>query len=276
VTRSALFVLALLLFVGGCGGPSRAQVEDAIRQAQEDAAAEEEQAQDDAGPPPEEVALEILQECALHDVSRLLDLLDVFAPLLDPMAELPPFELDSLDQENLVLYWQLDSNGDTVNDMNGSFRFEDASGTPFLPLTDEEVEQLVATGDLSILPAILESMPAGSALAMTFVQPGVADVVGNMGISFADGPVGLAGTVNILATQCTTAFRIRGINADALAGDYPDADVPITVAGAAGVLVGSVLMDGGPLATIRVTFEDTPLEFVLDLATGELVETAPQ
>ncbi len=267
--RLALLLIALLL-LQACGGASRAQIEEAIRQAQEEAAQQEEQ---DAGPDPTEVALAILEECALDDVGRLLALLDVFAPLLDPAQPLPPFELAGIDTEGFALDWRLDTNDDDVPDMNGTFRFQDVDGNAVLPLSEEEIEAIETSGNLDSLPGLIENLPAGTTLVLQFTQTGSAEVVGLLGVTFeSPGPL-LSGTINILATTCTTAFRIRGVDATALLGDYPDADIPITVSSAKGILVGSVIMDGTPLAKIRVTYAETALEFVLDLESGTLVES---
>jgi hypothetical protein len=270
--RLALLLIALAPLFAACGGPSQAQIDAYIRQQEEAAALEEEEKQEEeTGPSAEEVALQIIEECALTDLARLLDLLDVFAPLLDAALPLPPFELVGINEELLVVNWRLDSNGDQVPDMNGTFYFEDLAGNRVLPLEVEEIEQLRAAGSLEELPDLLERLPPGTTMYMQFTQAGSAEVAGFLGLTFDQVEL-LAGTINVFAVSCTTAFRIRSVTAESLSGAYPHANFPVTISAAAGILVGSVTLDGTPLATLRVTYEGTPLEFTLDLETGTLLQ----
>lgn len=268
--RSVLLVLALLPALAACGGPSRAQIEAAIREAEEEAAAEQEA--ENEGPPPSELALGILRDCALADVGRLLGLLDVFRPLVDENAPYPPFELERVDPATASIHWRLDTTGDGLTDMLGSFRFEGPNGEMLVPFTPAQIESFTIAGDLSPLPALLDELPPGATLVMQFQQTGSVEVVGLMGVGFDTGAPVLGGTVNILAVGCTTSFRIRALDGAAMAGEFPLLDVPMTVSAANGVLVGSVRLDGTPMAVIRVVFDETPLEFHLDLATGIVTE----
>ena len=63
--------------------------------------------------------------------------------------------------------------------------------------------------DLSALPGLFHDLPDGTTLVMQITQAGPAEVVALLGVTFGEPSATLGGTINILATRCTTAFHGR-------------------------------------------------------------------
>ncbi len=221
-------------------------------------------------------AQEVVEQCVADDLLDLAGLLELIQGLGSDGAEIPQPELDLL--RILVdgtIGWSFDLDGDDQNDLSGTIGFKNAAGETTIPI---DITDLIggATPDIA---QILADLPDGTTLNLTFEFLGnlLAQGAGNGGdlsILFDGGAIVEVDGNGVFTTDtCSFTFGFDDIGAfDAAGGGFPVATLNFSADVDGQTLGGDIGLDGTSIARIITRSDGLPETFLLDLATGALVE----
>jgi hypothetical protein len=221
----------------------------------------------------QDLAQQILDECAAGTLQEWIDLLSSFQSLLDPEAtEQPTFTVTGLDIVQAQLEWALDVDNDGTVDVTGSVGFTDAAGDPTIPF-DLTAFLALLNGDLDGLSGLLGAAADGTVVRLEFTGETIVNVDGFVSVALMGGvaeSMTAEGTLD--SGSCTGTYDIDGTDFDSLGGTYPTASFNALIQGAGGKLTGTVTLDGTSIARLVVNLNDGAevYTFDLDLATGEV------
>jgi len=263
-SRPPLLLPVLLLacaLLPGCGGGGTAPA-----------------AVDDGGLTPADQLAE-LQQCLSTDVTDLLSLTDLFSAwLTDPAAApLPEFDLAGAIVSGGVLPWTYDIDGDGVADLSGDLAFLDTGGSVFLPfsLTDLLGGSITGVDDVLLLLEDGESVRLNWKLLGTPLPGGSSgDGDGSLRLFWnGTAPDSATGDARLGSGTCSfdLDYEASGF-ADLEPGALPSIDGTFTSGVGDRQATGSVSIDGGPEADVRVVLPGQPEQsFRIDLATGQVI-----
>ena len=257
--RTLPVLLLASLFVFGCGGgggTAPATIDDGA------------------------LTLAEVQECLATDVTDLLSLTDLFnAWLTDPAsAPLPEFDLAGALIAGGVLPWTYDIDGDGVADLRGDLAFLDTGGGVFLPfsLTDLLGGAITGVEDVFLLLEDGESVRLNWELLGTPLPGGGArDGDGSLRLYWnGTQPDAAAGDARLGSGTCSLDLDYEASGFGELEpGALPRIDGTFTTGVGTRKATGSVAIDGGAEAAVRVVLPGQPEQtFRIDLATGQVVE----
>lgn len=242
--RTAVCLLASCLLATACGG-SRPSI-------------------DDFKPAPDLLEAEVralVERCAVPDLEELFGLLDVFEALLDPDIQDPPLVFTGLRIIQGCIDWNLDSDGDAVTDVSGSFCFKDASGAAVFPFNPINLGNGVAE-----VADLLARLPDGTTVVVAFSQG--AEGTGALTVRFDQGRAQTgSGTVQYTREGCTTSYGFTDILVQNLLTPLPNALVTLSLDAPEGVVFGTLSMNGTRGAVLSMTRDERVIVYSLDLET---------
>ncbi|MDJ0522174.1 MAG: hypothetical protein QNJ90_08890 [Planctomycetota bacterium] len=266
--RSTLFVLALLSVLAACGGGGGGGDADTT-----------------PAPPlsPDEQSAQIVQEllgsCGVDDVGNVLDYEQLLRDLLGPDAPAPDFEITGVNIIQASFAWSLDLDADQNADLIGTTQFQDASGSPTIPVTNVQDLLNALAGDLDAIGAVLAGAPAGTQIVTTYggspallpattIQGTLTVVLGEGGtIQSSSGTYG-----SETGGLCTSNIEWTDLDVSTVgAGGRPSGVLDVTATSPDNSLDGTLTLDGTNTGVLVVALDGAaPVTYTIDLTTGAI------
>jgi len=225
---------------------------------------------DDEDDPRREAALALLESCP-EPAQEAVRLLGVFREVLDAGAGSPP-TLSFQEVVGQTVTWTLDSAGDGSDDLSGSVRFLDESGSPITPF---DLNQLVTSGQR--LVTFFVGLPANTQVVLPFAGLGEnvsGQFVAVLGTGVVDRMSGNLADSSVAG--CEGVFSFGPTPFATLGGLFPTVTFALQILDdMENVVTGTMEVPGSSTAMLSVRFggsADGPFEFRLDLVSGAVSE----
>ncbi len=219
--------------------------------------------------PRKATALALLSDCP-EPAQEAVRLLRVFRDILNAGAASPP-QLTFQAVVGSTVTWTLDSDGDGMDDLNGSVRFRDALGATITPF---DLSQLVTSGQR--LVTFFVGLDENTQVVLPFAGTGInlsGQFVAVLGTGVVDR---LSGNLSdARRADCEGVFSFDPTAFVLLGGLFPNVLFNIQVSDDQGtVLIGTMEVPGAPTATLEVRFAGAgdAFNFFLDLVSGVVSE----
>jgi hypothetical protein len=227
---------------------------------------------------PEETAVlarSILEDCQAGQIDAVLENLEPIRDLLTDQTPNPPaFEITSLDLVQANVGWAVDLDNDGTDDVTGVLRIRDAAGNPAWPV---DLAALLG-GDLDLLSA-LGTIADGTRLLFEFDSTFPVTVTGTLTAVVSNGEVAtVEGSGEARSGGCVSMLQFSPIGFANIEGDYPVADMDMTVQSGQGALQGTATLDGSHIAVVEVTVDGGQgvHTLLIDMETGTVTPLASQ
>jgi len=254
------FALLVLVACGGGGGGEETSLTD-------------NQTPGDGTGAAEPTALELFGDCFTQDLTVFTEVLGALQGMFEDGGEVPMPEVDLLGGivggGNFPYTWDLD--GDGMDELSGAFRFIDESGATTLPFSIADLAGLDPDDPLSLLDAV----PAGSRLELSFELDGIALETANEGagsgtviFAFGEGQIsGVEGSGAFSSGPCELEFDFDDIDIDPnLFEGFPTVTLGFTSTLGGDTLEGTITLDGTGTAIVSASLNGAePQVFELDL-----------